>query len=252
MEFKNKVVLVTGGGSGIGRETAYLYATQGAKVVIADINEKGSKETVQTIKDNGGVAFFIKTNVADADQVKSLIDTIVVKYGQLDIAINNAGIGGSMARTHEASLEDWDKVMAVNTSGVFYCMKYELQQMLKQEGGAIINIASIAGLKGLPNSVAYTASKHAVVGMTKTVAVEYARKNIRVNAVCPVFTKTALFQPEVFDQFKPGISDKLKGGIPMKRFGKVNETAQAILWLTSSASSFITGHALPVDGGLMA
>ena len=252
MKFKNKVVLVTGGGSGIGQETAYLYAAQGGKVVIADINEKGSKETVQHIKDNGGVAFFIKTNVADADQVKSLMDTIAVKFGRLDIAINNAGIGGDMARTHEASLEDWDKVMAVNTSGVFYCMKYELQQMLAQGGGAIVNIASVAGLKGLPNSVAYTASKHAVVGMTKTVAVEYARKNIRVNAICPVFTETALFQPEVFDQYKPGISDKLKGSIPMKRFGKASETAEAILWLTSDASSFITGHALPVDGGLMA
>ncbi len=252
MEFKDKIVLVTGAGSGIGRVTAHAFAKEGGTVVVSDINEKGGLETVEQIAALGGKSIFIKTNVADAASVEQLHNQIVDKFGQLDVAINNAGIGGIPARTHESSLENWDKVMAVNATGVFYCMKYQIQQMLTQGGGAIVNTASIAGLRGLPNNLAYVASKHAVVGMTKTAAMEYARNKIRINAICPVFTVTPLFDPAVMEKISAGLSKKLKSGIPMKRFADPIEMANTILWLCSDKASFVTGHAMPVDGGLTA
>lgn len=249
MSFENKVVLITGAGSGIGRATALRYAEEGAKVVVADLNEEGGKQTVQQVEASGGEAIFIPVNVADYTSVKNLMEETVAQLGRIDIAINNAGIGGKQPyRTAEHTLEDWDNVIAVNQSGVFYCMKLELEQMMKQSGGNIINIASIAGLRGLPNNLAYVASKFAVVGMTKTAAMEYGRYNIRVNAVCPVFTPTGLFKPEYFGE----LAEKFKRSIPMKRFGKKEEMAETILWLTSDKASFITGHAMPVDGGLTA
>ena len=249
MEFQDKVALITGAGSGIGRETALAFAKEGAKLVVADINEKGGQESVELLREMGAEAIFLNVNVADFDAVKSMVQNTVDHFGKLDIAINNAGIGGKPGRTVESSLENWDKVMAVNASGVFYCLKAEIEQMLKQGSGAIVNISSIAGLRGLPNSIAYTASKHAVIGMTKTAAMEYARKNIRINAVCPVFTVTNLFQPGFYDEISPGLSEKLRKTIPIKRFGKPEEIAQAILWLCSDRASFVTGHAMPVDGG---
>lgn len=252
MEFQNKIVLITGAGSGIGRVTAHAFAKEGGTVVVSDINEKGGKETVQQIADAGGTSMFIKTNVAKFEEVENLIQQIVDKYGRLDVAINNAGIGGIPARTAESTVDNWEKVMAVNASGVFYCMRQELQQMVKQGSGAIVNTASIAGLRGLPNNLAYVASKHAVVGMTKTAAMEYARKNIRINAICPVFTVTPLFDPEVMEKLSAGLSGKLKSGIPMKRFADPVEMANTILWLCSDKASFVTGHAMPVDGGLTA
>lgn len=252
MEFKDKIVLVTGAGSGIGRVTAHAFAKEGGTVVISDINEKGGQETVEQITALGGKSIFIKTNVAKFEDVEALHKAIVEKYGRLDVAINNAGIGGIPARTHEHGLDNWDKVMAVNATGVFYCMKMQLQQMLTQGSGAIVNTASIAGLRGLPNNLAYVASKHAVVGMTKTAAMEYARKNIRINAICPVFTVTPLFDPEVMEKISAGLSNKLKSGIPMKRFADPIEMANTILWLCSDKASFVTGLAMPVDGGLTA
>ncbi len=252
MEFKEKIVLVTGAGSGIGRVTAHAFAKEGGTVVISDINEKGGQETVEQITALGGKSIFIKTNVAKFEDVEALHKAIKEKYGRLDVAINNAGIGGVPARTHEASLDNWDKVMAVNATGVFYCMKMQIQQMLTQGSGAIVNTASIAGLRGLPNNLAYVASKHAVVGMTKTAAMEYARKNIRINAICPVFTVTPLFDPEVMEKLSAGLSNKLKSGIPMKRFADPIEMANTILWLCSDKASFVTGLAMPVDGGLTA
>jgi NAD(P)-dependent dehydrogenase (short-subunit alcohol dehydrogenase family) len=251
MDFKNKTVVITGAGSGIGRSTAILFAMQGANVVVSDINEKGGIETVELIKNKNGSAIFIKCNVAKYDEVENLMNKTVEHFGSIDVAVNNAGIGGkSLQKTAEHPFDDWDRVIAVNQTGVFYCMKLEIQQMLKQGYGNIINIASIAGLRGLPNNLSYVASKHAVVGMTKTAALEYARKNIRVNAVCPVFTHSALFQ-QLLDS-KEGLDQKLKMGIPMSRFGQPEEIGEAILWLTSDKSKFITGHALPVDGGMMA
>jgi len=252
MEFKDKIVLVTGAGSGIGRVTAHAFAKEGGTVVVADINEKGGAETVEQIEALGGKAMFIKNNVADYEEVVKMHQTIIDTYGQLDVAINNAGIGGIPARTHEHGLKNWDQVMAVNATGVFYCMKVQIEQMLKQGSGAIVNTASIAGLRGLPNNLAYVASKHAVVGMTKTAAMEYARHKIRINAICPVFTVTPLFDPEVMEKISAGLSDKLKKSIPMKRFADPVEMANTILWLCSDKASFVTGHAMPVDGGLTA
>lgn len=251
MEYQNKIVLITGAGSGIGQVTAKLFADEGATVVVADISETGGQETVQQITDNNGNATFVQVDVSDYQDVEHLINTIVEQHGRLDIACNNAGIGHKQAlRTAEHTLEDWDRVIAINQTGVFYCMKLELQQMMRQGGGCIVNTASIAGLRGLPNNLAYVASKHAVVGMTKTAAMEYARHNIRVNAVCPVFTVTNLFNPDAFPD--ASLPEKLKRGIPMKRFADPIEMAQAILWLSSEKAGFMTGHALPVDGGLTA
>ena len=252
MEFKDKIILITGAGSGIGRVTAHAFAKEGGTVIVADINEKGGAETVQQIEALGGKAMFIKNNVADYEDVVKMHQTIIDKFGQLDVAINNAGIGGIPARTHESSIKNWDQVMAVNATGVFYCMKVQIEQMLKQGSGAIVNTASIAGLRGLPNNLAYVASKHAVVGMTKTAAMEYARNKIRINAICPVFTVTPLFDPEVMEKISAGLSSKLKKGIPMKRFADPIEMANTILWLCSDKASFVTGHAMPVDGGLTA
>lgn len=249
MEFKEKVVLITGAASGIGKTTAQHFAKLGAKVLVSDINEAKGIETTEDIKKAGGEAHFVACNVAKFEEVEQLMQATIAHFGRIDIAVNNAGIGAKqITRTDQHSLEDWDRVIAVNQSGVFYCMKLELQQMLKQGSGCIVNISSMAGLKALPNNFAYVASKHAVIGMTKTAALEYARKNIRVNAVCPVFTTTPLFQ-KLLDA-KEGIDQMLLQTIPMNRFGTTDEIANAILWLSSAQSEFITGIALPVDGGL--
>lgn len=252
MEFKDKIILITGAGSGIGKVTAISFAEAGGIVVVSDINEASGQVTVDEITAAGGKSVFIKADVASYSDVENLITETVKQFGRLDIAVNNAGIGGKLGRFADTTVETWDKVMAVNSSGVFYCMKFEIQQMLKQGGGAIVNIASVAGLRGLPNNGAYVASKHAVVGMTKTAAMEYARKNIRINAICPVFTVTALFNPKQMDEFSSGISEKLKKNIPIKRFAEPIEIANNILWLSSEKASFVTGLAMSIDGGLTA
>lgn len=252
MEFNNKVILITGASSGIGRAAALAFAKEGGIIVVSDVNVKGGEETVNLIKEAGGSASFIKTNVADYGQVENLMTQIIQQHGRLDIAVNNAGIGGEIARTVDATVKGWDQVMAVNATGVFYCMKTQIPIMLKQGGGVIVNTSSIAGLRGLPNSIAYSASKHAVVGMTKTAAMEYARNNIRINALCPVFTVSPMFDPDVLDGMSAGMSEKLKAHVPMKRFGKIEEQVAAMMWLCSDKASFVTGHAMPVDGGLTA
>ncbi|EAY32033.1 SDR family NAD(P)-dependent oxidoreductase [Microscilla marina] len=249
MKFQDKVVIITGAGSGIGRATSLLYAQGGAQVIVSDIAPKGGEETVRLITEAGGKASFITANVAKLDEVENLINETVAQFGKIDIAVNNAGIGDfNQKKTAEHPVDSWDKVIAVNQTGVFYCMKMELQQMMKQGSGNIVNVSSVAGLRGLPNNLAYVASKHAVVGMTKTAAMEYAKHNIRVNAVCPVFTLTNLFQPQFFGDK----AEKLKANIPMKRYGKVEEIAEAITWLSARNSSFVTGHIMPVDGGTTA
>jgi NAD(P)-dependent dehydrogenase (short-subunit alcohol dehydrogenase family) len=250
MNFKNKIILITGAASGIGRAAAMAFAEAGGFVIASDLNEKGGLETVAKIKAMGEKATFIKTNVAVFEEVKKLMNQIVEQFGRLDIAINNAGINGVLARTVDYPVDDWERVISVNASSVYYCMKTQIPIMLQQGGGTIVNTASIAGLKGLPNSIAYTASKHAVVGMTKTAAMEYARHNIRINAICPVFTISPMFDPVALEKVAKGIPDKLKANVPMKRFAKVEEQVNAMMWLCSEKASFVTGHALPVDGGL--
>jgi len=249
-QFSEKVALITGSASGIGRSTALAFAQEGARVVVSDITVDAGEETVQLIKDAGGEAHFVKANVANADDVANLVQTAVDHYGRLDIGINNAGIGSGWKRLADYEDEDWHRIIDVNLTGVFLCMRQELKQMLQQGSGAIVNVASIAGLRGLVNSSAYTASKHGVVGLTKSAALEYASQNIRINAVCPVFTRTPLFEA-LFD-VNPTYEERIKKNIPMRRYGQPEEIAQAILWLCSENANFITGHALPIDGGMTA
>jgi len=249
---KDEVAIITGASSGIGKETAISMAKLGAIIVAVDINESAGEELIDEIKHSNGKASFIKTNVADWEAMQKMHQQVVQQYGRIDIAINNAGMSNLPTAMIDTSNKDWDKVMSINANSVFYGMKLQVQQMLKQGGGVIVNTASVAGLRGLPKSIAYSASKHAVVGMTKTAAMEYAKNNIRINAICPAFTVTGLFQPQMMNQIKEGLSEKLKKTIPMQRFGDSQEIADVILWLCSDKASFVNGLALPIDGGLTA
>jgi len=252
MKYKNKIVLITGSGSGIGKAAALAFSKEGGTIIVSDINEINGLKTVSEIIKNNGKATFFKTDVSNFDMVKNLMDFIIEKYGRLDVAINNAGVGGDFAKITDITLESWDKTMSVNSSGVFYCIKTQIPLMLKQGKGVILNTSSIAGIRGLPNAIAYSASKHAVIGITKTAAMEYAKNNIRVNAICPVFTVTPMFDPEAMDKLKEGLSERLKANVPMKRFANVMEQVNTMLWLCSDEASFITGQAISVDGGLSA
>jgi NAD(P)-dependent dehydrogenase (short-subunit alcohol dehydrogenase family) len=252
MRYKEKVVLITGAASGIGKAASFAFAKEGAHIIAVDVNVKAGEETVEQMNAMGCKGTFIRTDVSNHQEVCDLVKRIADSFGKLDVAINNAGIGGAYARTKDYPVEDWERTMTVNASSVFYCMREEIPLMLSHGGGVILNTASIAGLRGLPNSIAYTASKHAVVGMTKTSAMEYARHNIRINALCPVFTVTPLFDPVAIDTMAKGIPDKLKANVPMKRFARVEEQVGAMTWICSEDASFVTGLALPVDGGLTA
>lgn len=247
MEVKNKIVIVTGAGSGIGKATAIHFAKHGAIVVVADINLESAQKVVEEIVTNEGICRSIKVNVAKFEEVDYLIKATIKEFGRLDVIVNNAGIGPNLLRTHESSLEDWNRVIAVNQTGVFYCMKLALVEFLRQGGGTIVNIASLAGLKASPNNISYSASKFAVVGMTKSVAMEYATKNIRVNAVCPGYTESALLDQLI--AAKPEMDAILKSVIPMKRYGKAEEIAEAAVWLASDNTKFITGQTITLDGG---
>ena len=247
MEVKNKIVIVTGAGSGIGKATAIHFAKYGAIVVVADINLESAQKVVEEIVTNGGICRSIKVNVAKFEEVDHLIKATIKEFGRLDVIVNNAGIGPNLLRTHESSLEDWNRVIAVNQTGVFYCMKLALVEFLKQGGGTIVNIASLAGLKASPNNISYSASKFAVVGMTKSVAMEYATKNIRVNAVCPGYTESSLLDQLI--AAKPDMDAILKSVIPMKRYGKAEEIAEAAVWLASDSTKFMTGQTITLDGG---
>jgi NAD(P)-dependent dehydrogenase (short-subunit alcohol dehydrogenase family) len=248
-EFEGKVALVTGGASGMGRASAYRFAAKGAKVVVADVDEPGGQATVERIREMGGEAIFVKTDVSRAAEVQALIQETVRVYGKLDYAHNNAGTNrGIGVATAEYKEEDWDVTHAVNLKGVFLCMKYEIQQMLKQESrGAIVNTSSISGLSAHVADPAYVASKFGCVGLSKTAALEYARCGIRINCVCPGPVQTALFDRVV--AAIPGVSELAAKGVPMGRIGQPEEVARAVVWLCSDEASFVTAMAMPVDGG---
>ena len=245
---ENKVAFVSGGGSGIGRAVAEAYAREGAKVVISDINTEHGDETVKVIKEAGGEAFFIKGDSSSASDNKRMAEAVVEKYGSLDIACNNAGMGGPAKPTGEYEPEEWDKVIALNLNGVFYACRYQLEQMEKKGGGSIVNIASIHGQVAAPNSPAYTASKHAVVGLSKNIAVEYAQKNIRCNAVGPGYIETALLK----DNLDKTAMDAVAAKAPINRLGTAEEIAELVVFLSSEKSSFTTGSYIIADGGYTA
>lgn len=250
---KGKVALVTGGGSGIGRATAMAFAREGAKVAIADYVPEGGERTAKEIAAAGGQAIFIHADVADGPQVEAMVNKIVQTWGRLDCAHNNAGIEGRMANVAECTEENFDRVIAINLKGVWLCMKYEIPQMLKHGGGAIVNTASVAGLVGFRGLVAYNASKGGVVMMTKTAALEYAQQGIRVNAVCPGVIRTPMVARMLDASTLETYTEKdLEAAEPVGRMGKPEEIAEAVVWLCSEASSFVTGLPMAVDGGWIA
>lgn len=243
----NKVALVTGAGSGIGLAIAQSYAKEGAKVIVSDINEEHGKQAVEKIKGEGGEASFVKSDTSNAEQVEALVKSTVEIYGRLDIACNNAGIGGEQKLIGEYGLDSWRKVLSVNLDGVFYGCKYQLEQMEKNGGGVIVNIASIHGTVAAPLSSAYTAAKHAVVGLTKNIGAEYGQKNIRCNAVGPAYIETPLLESVSGD-----VKEALVAKHPMGRLGTSQEVAELVLFLSSEKSSFMTGGYYLVDGGYTA
>jgi NAD(P)-dependent dehydrogenase (short-subunit alcohol dehydrogenase family) len=251
MNLQDKVVLVTGGASGIGRATSIAFARKGAKVAIADIDGRGGEETLGMIQQAGGEAIFAGCDVSAAADVETLIDRIVAKYGRLDCAANIAAIEGSPRRIDQVPDDEFDRIIQVNLRGVWLCMKYEVTRMLKQEsGGAIVNLSSAAGLVGSIRSPAYGASKHGVVGLTKSVALQVAKLKIRVNAVCPGGIITPM--TERIAAASGGTQAQLGNAHPIGRMGRPEEIAAAVLWLCSDEASFVTGFAAPVDGGLTA
>lgn len=250
MNFSGQVAVITGAAGGIGRATALAFAEQGIKVVVADINAQGAAETVSLIEAIGGTAAFVSCDVRDEEQVEQLIVTTVETFGSLDYAFNNAGIEMENQRLHDGSLRSFDMIMDVNVKGVWLCMKYQLQQMLKQGSGVIVNAASVAALGAAPKMAVYAASKHAVLGLTRTAAIEYARKNIRVNAVCPAVIDTAMYQRVC--EIDPTSAQRIPALHPIGRVGCVEEVAAAVMYLCSDGAGFTTGHALTVDGGMTA
>jgi len=270
MEFAGKVALVTGAGTGIGRASAILFAREGAKVVVADIAVDAGTETVRLIKESGGEARFVATDVSRSEQVQALVEQAVSAYGRLDVAHNNARIEGPIARIADCPELDWDRTIAVNLKGVWLSMKYEIPAMLKVASGVIVNTASVAGLAGLPQLAAYTASKHGVVGLTKAAALEYRRFGIRVNAVCPGLIHTPMIERAANTKLEDDLSPRWKRIGPLlkamqklgiravaptqkaaRRLGEAGEVAEAVVWLCSDAS-FVNGHAMAIDGGYLA
>ncbi|MBP7516155.1 MAG: SDR family oxidoreductase [Flavobacteriales bacterium] len=245
---KNKIALVTGAGSGIGEATALLFAGNGASVVLVDMDTAGADRVLALVEREGGKGFVVKTDVSKPAECERLVSETVKRYGRLDIAVNNAGIGGPAAPVGEYPIDGWDRVIAINLSGVFYGMRYQIPAMLKNGGGSIVNIASILGKVGFPLSSAYVSAKHGVVGLTENAALEYATQGIRVNAVGPGFIRTPLLDKNLSEEQMKGIAAMH----PMQRLGTASEVAELILWLASDRSSFVTGSYYNVDGGYLA
>ena len=244
-----KSALVTGGGSGFGRAMSLLYAREGARVIVSDVAEEQGKETVEEIRKKGGEAYFIKADVSRPEECEKIVEAAVKNFGRLDIAFNNAGIGGVNAPIGEYPPADWDKIIAVNLSSVFYGMHYQIPRMLENGGGVIVNMASVLGLVGFAGSCGYVAAKHGVIGLTKNVALEYGAKGIRANAVCPGFVETHLTHKLMEDK---EVYDFLVCKHPMERLGKVSEIVDLVLWLSSDRASFCNGGYYAVDGGYLA
>ena len=242
LKFYGKVALVTGAGSGIGRASSLAFAKEGAKVVVADIHLKRGKETVHFIQKKGGEAFFVKADISKSQEIKRLIEKVIRTYGHFDFAHNNAGVGGSAASVSHCTEENWNYVHDINLKGIWLCMKYEIPHMMKRRQGVIINTSSIFGMIGLKNHAAYVSSKHGVIGLTKTAAMECAARKVRVNAICP----GAIATPMV-----GRITSKLVAQHPLGRVGTPEEIAKAVVWFCSDDASFITGHCLVIDGGRM-
>ena len=250
MKFSGQVAVVTGGGAGIGRATALAFAAEGLNVVVADVDVAGGEGTVEQIKACGGNAVFVRCNVTLEAEVKQLMAQAISHYGRLDYAFNNAGIEIEHGRLADGTQDEFDAIMGVNVKGVWLCMKYQLPLMLAQGGGAIVNTASVAGLGAAPKMSIYSASKHAVIGLTKSAAIEYAKKGVRVNAVCPAVIDTGMFRRAY--EADPRKAEYAAAVHPVGRIGTVEEVASAVLYLCSQGAAFTTGHALAVDGGTLA
>lgn len=246
--FAGKTVLVTGAAGGIGRVTALAFGQAGARVAVSDVSVAAGEETAALIKQAGGEAIFIRADVTRASEVEALIAQVVASYGRLDCAFNNAGIEEENLPTAQCEEGLFDRIMSVNVKGVWLCMKYEILQMQKQGGGSIVNTASVAGLVGAPLQPAYAASKHAVVGLTKTAAAEYGKSGIRINSVCPGIINTSMMDRAL--EREPKRQKFVQKAHPIGRIGEADEIASAVLWLCSDGASFVLGHQLAVDGGL--
>lgn len=244
-----KAALVTGGGSGLGRASAIALARAGASVTIADVNEDGAKESAALVEQAGCDAAFLRADVTRPDDVAAIVDATVARWGRLDCAVNNAGMTGTAAPTADYTLDDWNRTIGLNLTSVFLCLKHEIPAMLER-GGAIVNMASGAGLVGFPGLPAYVASKHGVVGLTKAAALEYAAQGVRINAICPGSTRTPML--EGFMGGDERVERMMTRAVPLGRLGRPEEIAEAVVWLCSDAASFVVGHALAVDGGAVA
>ena len=251
---KDRVALVTGGGNGIGRATALAFAARGAKVVVCDLDEQGGEATQELILEQGGKALFYQADVSKSEEVDSLVAKTVEAFGRLDYAHNNAGIIASkLCKVDEYAEDEWHRMIAVNLTGVWLCMKHELAQMIKQgEGGAIVNTSSMAGLMPIAGSSPYVAAKHGVIGITKAAALEYAAADIRINAVCPGYIETPMLSQLISKNKEARGVAQLLNRIPLKRLGQPEDIAESVLWLCSDAASYLTGHALQVDAGMVA
>jgi NAD(P)-dependent dehydrogenase (short-subunit alcohol dehydrogenase family) len=247
-QFQNKVALVTGGSFGIGRATAVLFARHGARVAVVDWQQ--DEETLKQIHTVGGEAIFIRCDVSKDSDVRAMVEQVIARFGRLDFAFNNAGIEGETAPTHEVTEENWNRVIDINLKGAWLCMKYELPHMLQQGKGVIVNCSSIAGLVGFPGIAAYAASKHGLLGLTKTAALEYAQSGVRINAICPGVIKTPMI--DRFIEKNNTTEEAMASGEPIGRMGTPEEVAEGAVWLCSDAASFITGHPLVADGGWVA